>query len=110
LFIFTLTDIGPTKLRDYVFPPWADAFGWFIGTATLVPFVIGAAYTLYKGKVVCFVTEFLFKISNFILFSVFVLQTGWDLLKPTDKWVSQETNRHVNEIVLASAVPKNTTK
>jgi hypothetical protein len=83
-----LTDIGPTELRDYVFPAWADSLGWIIGTSTLIPFVVGAGYEIFVRKVVS-VVEFLAmpqKIEKYI-----PTQRGMDLLRPTKKWMSQET-------------------
>lgn len=49
VFIFTMTDIGRTQFGDYVFPAWADAFGWFLGSCTLIPFPIFAVYQLHKN-------------------------------------------------------------
>lgn len=49
--MFVMTDIGPTEFGDYIFPAWADAFGWLIGASTLAPFVIFLIYRLIKGPV-----------------------------------------------------------
>lgn len=39
VFFYTLKDVGPSEFRDYKFPLWADALGYFIGFLTLVPMV-----------------------------------------------------------------------
>lgn len=67
VFIFTLTDIGPTQYGDYLFPPLADTLGWLIGTSTLVPMVYYATKRLIKGK-----------------------PKGMELLRPTAKWGPQQ--------------------
>jgi hypothetical protein len=46
--IFILVGIGPTQFRGYVFPWWADAIGWMLGSATLAPFVIFAVSEIIK--------------------------------------------------------------
>jgi solute carrier family 6 (neurotransmitter transporter, glycine) member 5/9 len=74
VFIFILTDLGSTEFRDYVFPLWADIFGWMFGLATLVPFVIFAIIELVKSK------------GNFK-----------DILTPTENWGPQEIDgRHID--------------
>jgi solute carrier family 6 amino acid transporter-like protein 5/7/9/14 len=78
VFIFILTDIGPTQFRGYVFPFWADVLGWMFGTATLVPFVVFAAIETVKTD-------------NF-----------WKLFKPTENWGPQEVDgRRVDRAILA---------
>lgn len=67
IFIFILTDLGSTQFRDYIFPVWADVLGWMFGLATLLPFVLYAAYAL-----------------------VFV-DDRKSLLHPTENWRPQET-------------------
>lgn len=51
VFIFVMTAIGPTQFGDYIFPEWADIFGWMIGASTLAPFVIFVIYRWIKGEV-----------------------------------------------------------
>lgn len=69
VFIFILTDLGPTQFRDYEFPLWADILGWMFGLATLVPFVVFASIEMIKGK-----------------------DNIRDLLKPTENWGPQEVD------------------
>lgn len=40
------------KYEDYVFPAWADALGWMIGIATLLPMPVFAVYIGLVQKVV----------------------------------------------------------
>lgn len=51
VFVFQMTDIGPTQFSGYVFPDWADAIGWLIGASTLMPFFGFLLYRLIKGPV-----------------------------------------------------------
>lgn len=71
VFIFILTDLGPTELRNYVFPYWADLLGWAVGFSTLVPFIIFAAIEIYKHK-----------------------GFSEDLLTPSSFWGPQEVDGH----------------
>lgn len=54
IFVFTLTDIGPTYylvyFEEYKFPVWADAIGWLLGTATLLPFPCFLIYQIIKYR------------------------------------------------------------
>lgn len=52
IFIFIMTDIGPTEFGTYVFPKWADALGWILGSCTLLPFVVAILYHLLIKKTV----------------------------------------------------------
>lgn len=67
VFIFILTDLGATEFRGYIFPWWADVFGWLVGLSTFIPFIVFAIIQLVKGR-------------NDIR----------GLLKPTDGWGPQE--------------------
>ncbi|KAG5680362.1 hypothetical protein PVAND_009871 [Polypedilum vanderplanki] len=78
IFIFILTDLGPSEFRDYVFPLWADILGWMFGLATLVPFIVFAIYQLI------------------------VVKDKKTLLKPTDLWGPQEIDgQRIDRAVLA---------
>lgn len=69
IFIFILTDLGPTQFRDYIFPAWADIMGWMFGLATLVPFIVFAIMQIVKHK------------------------ANWSyLLNPTEQWGPQEVD------------------
>lgn len=54
IFVFTLTDIGPTYyliyFEEYRFPLWADSIGWLLGTATLLPFPCFLIYQIIKYR------------------------------------------------------------
>lgn len=50
VFIFIMTDIGPTEYNGKLFPAWADALGWMMGASTLAPFPIFAVYQYIKHK------------------------------------------------------------
>lgn len=69
VFIFILTDLGATEFRGYVFPLWADLFGWMVGLSTFVPFIVFAIIQIVKrkGKII-------------------------DLLKPAEQWGPQEVD------------------
>jgi len=85
IFVFTLTDIGPTNYviygEEYPFPLWADTIGWLLGSATLLPFPCFLVYQIIKYR------------------------SDWRaLFKPTNKWRSQ-ANIHGNSMVDKEASP-----
>ncbi|XP_037036283.1 sodium- and chloride-dependent GABA transporter 2-like [Bradysia coprophila] len=84
VFVFVMTDIGPTEFGEYEFPRWADSLGWLMGASTLAPFVFFLIYNLIKGT------------------------RGWALFKSSPKWVPQEgASQQTNDVFTPTAPPEN---
>ncbi|KAJ8930137.1 hypothetical protein NQ314_017103, partial [Rhamnusium bicolor] len=66
IFAFQMSNFSRIYYEDYIFPLWADAIGWMMGLATLVPLFIIGGWTIWKGK-----------------------YRGWALLQPTKWWKPQ---------------------